>query len=167
MKRCSSRDVMKHPGFYRYMAIFTFEDDGIHIIFPDLPGCLTFGKDEEEAVKMAKEALSLHLYGMEQDEDDIPAPSTMKELAKEEQLEANESFCLIEVFMPPFREKQNSRFVKKTLFLLSLSGLELSLLFSETVHKKHCLRTQNSAGLANPKNSLGLIFDFLGIVMSY
>ena len=127
---------MKQPDFYRYMAIFTFEDDGVHVTFPDLPGCITFGKDEEEAVKMAKEALSLHLYGMEQDNDDIPAPSTMKQLAKDEQLEENESFCLIEVFMPPFREKQNTRFVKKTLsspYWLNAQAEAYGVNFSQTL----------------------------------
>lgn len=94
---------MNNPEWYRYMAIFTFKDDGVHITFPDLPGCITFGKDGEEANKMAKEALALHLYGMEQDEEDIPAPSMKQELTNKEPLEENESFCFIEVFMPPFR----------------------------------------------------------------
>ena len=85
---------------------------------------------------MAKEALSLHLYGMEQDNDDIPAPSTMKQLAKDEQLEENESFCLIEVFMPPFREKQNTRFVKKTLsipYWLNAQAEAYGVNFSQTL----------------------------------
>ena len=39
---------MEKPDFYRYHAIFTYEEDGVHVVFPDLPGCVTFGKDEEE-----------------------------------------------------------------------------------------------------------------------
>jgi hypothetical protein len=38
-----------------------------NIEYPDLPGCLSCADNEEEAFKMAKEALQLHLYGMEQD----------------------------------------------------------------------------------------------------
>ena len=71
------------PDFYRYHAIFTYEDDGVNVVFPDLPGCITFGKDEEEAIRMAKEAVSLHIYGMEQDKEPIPEPSSMKKLAEE------------------------------------------------------------------------------------
>ena len=36
---------------------------------------------------MAKEAVSLHIYGMEQDKAPIPEPSEMKKLAAEEALE--------------------------------------------------------------------------------
>ncbi len=106
---------MEKPDYYRYHAIFTYEENGIHIVFPDLPGCVTFGADEEEAIRMAKEVLALHIYGMEQDGEDIPAPSTLKSLTKSEKLESNETFFLVEVFMLPFREKINNRLVRKTL----------------------------------------------------
>ena len=75
------------PTYYRYIAVFTYEQDGIHVVFPDLPGCVTFGKDEEEAVLMAREALALHLYGMEQDGDEIPQASPLRVLAEEEDLQ--------------------------------------------------------------------------------
>ncbi|MBP5212702.1 MAG: type II toxin-antitoxin system HicB family antitoxin [Pyramidobacter sp.] len=48
-----------------YPAIFDFADDGISIEFPDLPGCLPCAHSQEEAVKNAREALGLHLWGME------------------------------------------------------------------------------------------------------
>jgi hicB family toxin-antitoxin system len=51
------------PNYYRYAAIFTYEEDGGHVVFPDLPGCVTFGKDEEKAARMAREVLALHLTG--------------------------------------------------------------------------------------------------------
>ena len=44
----------------------------------------------------------------------IPMPSGLKQLAQSETLEDNETFFLVEAFMPAFREKQNKRFVKKT-----------------------------------------------------
>lgn len=124
------------PDFYRYHAIFTYEDDGVHVVFPDLPGCITIGKDEEEAIRMAKEAVSLHIYGMEQDKEPIPEPSSMKKLAEEEVLEPNESFYLVEAFMPPFREKQNKRFVKKTLsipYWLNVEAERQGINFSHTL----------------------------------
>lgn len=108
---------MNKPDFYRYNAIFTYESDGVHIVFPDLPGCVTFGIDEEEAIRMAAEALSLHIYAMECDGDDIPKPSSVKSLTETETLESNETFFLVEAFMPPFREKQSDRLVEKTVLI--------------------------------------------------
>ena len=34
------------------------------ISFPDLPGCVSSGRDQAELMLMAKEALELHLEGM-------------------------------------------------------------------------------------------------------
>lgn len=106
---------MSLPDFYRYIAIFSFERDGIHVTFPDLPGCISFGANEEEASKNAETALKLHIYGMERDRDEIPAASTIRDLVENEDLLSNETFMMINVFMPSFREKQNRRVVKKTL----------------------------------------------------
>lgn len=97
--------------YYTYPAIFTFDSDGISVEFPDLPGCLTCGDTEEEAYSAAKEALALHLYGMEQDKEEIPEPSKLKGLT----LEENQIFALINVWMVPFRDEMRNKAVKKTL----------------------------------------------------
>ena len=52
---------------YTFPAIFHEASDGISIHFPDLPGCLPCAQTMEEAFRNAKEALQLHLYGMEED----------------------------------------------------------------------------------------------------
>ena len=39
---------------YIYPAIFDFDEDGITVTFPDLPGCITCGDSQEEAFKNAK-----------------------------------------------------------------------------------------------------------------
>lgn len=100
---------------YSYVAVFSYDEDGISIKFPDLPGCLPCADkdDTEGALKNAKEALGLHIWGMEQDGEELPTPTSITEL----QLEPGEIPVLIDVFMPPIREKINSRFVKKTLSL--------------------------------------------------
>ena len=69
------------PNYYRYTAIFTYEEDGVHVVFPDLPGCVTFGKDEEEAARMAREVLALHLYGLEEDGATISIYLSREDLA--------------------------------------------------------------------------------------
>lgn len=58
-----------------YMAVFEPSTDGYAVSFPDLPGCISFGDSFEAAQREAEDALGLHLYGMEQDGDPIPAPS--------------------------------------------------------------------------------------------
>jgi len=102
-------------SFYAYPAVFHYDGDGISIAFPDLPGCLPCAMTEDKAFKNAKEALGLHLYGLEQDGDDIPEPS----LAADLKLGKNEVVALIEVFMPAVRDRQNNQYVKKTLSIPS------------------------------------------------
>ena len=96
---------------YIYPCVFMYEDEGISVYYPDLDGCVTFGNDEQQAFHNAKEALTLHLYGMEQDGDPIPPPSRIKDIT----LNENEQAILLEVSMPAFRAKQANKLVKKTL----------------------------------------------------
>ena len=55
--------------FYSYPAIFYYDEDGVSVEFPDLPGCLTCAHSTEEAFRCAREAMGLHLCGMEDDGD--------------------------------------------------------------------------------------------------
>jgi predicted RNase H-like HicB family nuclease len=50
------------------------------VSFPDLPGCVTAGRSLEEARVMAQEALTLHVAGMIEDGEAIPAPSSLDEI---------------------------------------------------------------------------------------
>ena len=88
---------------YSYPAIFYFDEDGISIEFPDLPGCLPCALSVEEGIRNAREALGLHLYGMEQDREIIPAATPV------DLIQAKEGgvVTVIEVFMPALRERQN------------------------------------------------------------
>jgi len=51
------------------------------VSFPDFPGCITAGKTLDEAHRMAAEALALHIDGMVEDGDPIPASSVLDDLA--------------------------------------------------------------------------------------
>jgi len=66
---------------------------------------------EDKAFHNAKEALGLHLFGMERDGDTIPKPTSVSQIKPNE----NEVVTLIEVFMPAIRDRMNNQFVKKTL----------------------------------------------------
>jgi predicted RNase H-like HicB family nuclease len=84
---------------YSYVAVFTYDEDGICIDFPDLPGCCPCADagDTDMALKNAKEAMGLHIWGLEQDGEELPAPTPVTALA----LSPNQMPVLIEVFMPP------------------------------------------------------------------
>ena len=56
-----------------YLAVFeTDEGPGISVYFPDVPGCVSCGDNFDHALQMAKEALALHVYGMEKDGEALP-----------------------------------------------------------------------------------------------
>jgi hypothetical protein len=60
---------------------------------------------------MAKEALALHLYSMEEGNDVIPEPTTVNQIS----LEENQAVVLVEVVIPIMREAIENYSVKKTL----------------------------------------------------
>src|SRR5271156_1753683 len=65
-----------------YIAYLHKERDSDYgVSFPDFPGCITAGKTLDEAHRMAAEALTLHIAGMIEDGDTIPAPSSLDDLA--------------------------------------------------------------------------------------
>lgn len=49
-------------------------ENGFGVYFPDLPGCVTYGSDIDDAKINAKEALELHIYGMQEDGEVLPDP---------------------------------------------------------------------------------------------
>ena len=97
---------------YVFPAYFCYCEKGrIGIVFPDLPGCTSQGNNDEEAMRMAKEAMTFHLWGMEDDHDEIPNPTPVRELEPE----SDQVIVLVEAFMPPFRERMNNKAVSKTV----------------------------------------------------
>jgi len=50
------------------------------VSFPDFPGCITVGSTIDEAKDMAHDALSLHIKGMLEDGENIPAPSKLEDI---------------------------------------------------------------------------------------
>lgn len=126
---------MKKPEIYTYPAVLTYEEGyEIAVTFPDLPGCATSGKNESEAILMGKEALGLHLWGMENDGDDIPRPSPIKEV----KIEDNEVIVLIDVYMPAIRLSQENKAVNRTVTLpawLNAKALERGVNFSQVLQE--------------------------------
>jgi predicted RNase H-like HicB family nuclease len=53
------------------------------VSFPDFPGCITAGRTLDEAGRMAAEALTLHIQGMIEDEQEVPEPSKLDDVARD------------------------------------------------------------------------------------
>jgi predicted RNase H-like HicB family nuclease len=101
---------------YIYPAVFDYADDGISIRFPDLPGCFTCGDTEEEALRMARDALAGHIYHLyEQQGEKVPEPSPAYKVEMEQG--HTQAVVLVEVWMPPFRDEMEEKAVKKTVTL--------------------------------------------------
>ena len=105
---------MNKPSSYTYAALFTREADGRYsVVFPQLDGCVTEGNDFDDARRMALEAMSLHLYGMEQDGEQPPAANLAVRAG------GDELVVPITAWMTPFRDEMDNRAVKKTLTIPS------------------------------------------------
>ena len=86
----------------------------------------------DSAIRNAKEAMMLHIYGMEEDGEEIPAPTPLHDVA----VGANERTVLIDVYMPAVRQAHNNKSVNRTVTLpawLNAAALERGLNFSQVL----------------------------------
>lgn len=118
--------------YYSYPAFLYFDKDGISVEFPDLPGCLSCADTEEDAFRRAREAMGLHLYGMETDGDEIPAPSAVGTLRPEN----GAVVAMVDVYMPAIRERINNKSINRTVTLpawLNAAAQERNINFSQVL----------------------------------
>ena len=102
---------MKLQDRYTYPAIFSYEDDGIIITFPDLQGCISQADNDDTAVTMARDAMGLWLSVAEREGYQIPEPSKTLSVQHDE----NQVVVLIDVFMPPYRDNIITKSAKQTV----------------------------------------------------
>ncbi len=102
---------MSNRDSYIFPAVFSYDEDGISIEFPDLPGCVSCAQTDEEALFMAKDALRGWLLVAEQYGDPIPNPTHLNKL----NINDNEKSVLVDVCLAAYRDAYNNRSVKKTL----------------------------------------------------
>lgn len=93
-----------------YPAVFTKEDNGYWVKFPDLPGCFTEGDSISEAYEMAQEAMGLWLE-TENRTFNYPEASDITGIRTAE----NEQIVLVEFDPIEYLKRTNSKSVKKTL----------------------------------------------------
>ena len=90
---------MKQVERYFYPAVFSYApDQEIAVTFPDLD-VATSGTDDIDALLSARELLGCVLCGLEEDGEDIPAPTPLADV----KLEDGERAVLVDVYMPSVR----------------------------------------------------------------
>ena len=96
-----------------YLAVFeTDENPGISVYFPDVNGCVSCGENFSHALQMAKEALSLHIYGIEKDGE--PAPLRTDKVPR---TDAGDMVVPITIYPDIVIDELNNRRVKTTITL--------------------------------------------------
>jgi len=97
---------------YVYPAIFSpSEDGGFTVSFPDVSGCYTEGDTLAEAVEQAKDALCLMLYDMEERDETLPIPTSIKDVRADQ----NDVVSLVVCDTLEYRKFFDKKAVKKTL----------------------------------------------------
>ncbi|MGE7841404.1 type II toxin-antitoxin system HicB family antitoxin [Lysinibacillus sp. NPDC093712] len=99
------------PCHYCFHRLSLDNENGFTITFPDLPGCITEGSNMDEAIYMAKDVLVGFLYGMEEDGEQIPAPSNPSNI----DLPQGAFISIVEVRTDYIRDEIENKAVKKTL----------------------------------------------------
>jgi predicted RNase H-like HicB family nuclease len=109
-----AKEVFKYMDSYIFPAVFDpCEEGGYCITFPDLPGVVTEGDTLEESFKMAKEAVTLHIWSMEDDGEPIPGPTPPDKIEVPE----GGFVSLVEAWIPPIRDKMANKAVNKMVTL--------------------------------------------------
>lgn len=123
---------MKKVERYFYPAVFTYEPGReIAVDFPDLK-CATSGTNDDDALLSARELLGCVLNGLEEDGEEIPAPTPLAQV----EIQPNERAVLVDVYMPSVRQAHISRSVNRTVTLpawLNAAALERNINFSQVL----------------------------------
>ena len=129
-----------------YPAVFTpcIEKEGYTVEVPDLPGCVTEGKDLVDAIEMGVDAASGWVLGELEEGNNIPAPSLRKENIK---LEDPESFVSMLVLdMDAYAEKYGDKTVRKNITIpawLNTYGEKININFSRVLQDALLKRASN------------------------
>jgi len=66
------------------------------VVVPDLVGCYSAGETIDEALENAKEAITLHIDGLLDDNEKVPMPSTIEKYRKNKEFK-NFAWALVEI----------------------------------------------------------------------
>ncbi|MEE1032546.1 MAG: type II toxin-antitoxin system HicB family antitoxin [Ruminococcus sp.] len=120
---------------YVYPAVFTPEDTGYSVFFPDLDGCYTCGDDLQDAIMMAEDVLAYVLYDMEKEGKEVPKASRIADIV----VESPDDFVnYIACDTIEYAKMHNNRAVKKTLTIpewLNEAAIKAGINFSQVLQE--------------------------------
>lgn len=121
-----------------YPIILTYEEDIIYGGVPDLniDNYVTSGKTIEEVLSNLKEIITLTLLDLEDNKNEFPKVSEIKELKKT--LENNQELLLINMWLPYEKSKIKLEYKKKTLSIptwLDILATQKNINFSQVLVK--------------------------------
>ena len=65
----------------QFVYALVHEEDGAYgISFPDFPGCVSGGRNLDEALARGQDTLAFHVAGMIEDRDPLPLPRSLSDL---------------------------------------------------------------------------------------
>ncbi len=135
---------------YVYPVIFTPLFSGEYDVrVPDLPGCITCGKDLDDAIEMAEDAIAMWLCDAEDCKESIPDPSERVPVKKPQFVN------LIVADTDKYRRQNDNRSVKKTLTIpswLNSRAEKAGINFSQALQK--ALKTQLDINNDRPHRNL-------------
>ena len=63
-----------------YLVIFEATDTSVGAYVPDLPGCIAVGETREEAKRLIREAIELHIESLREHGEPVPRPHSSVEV---------------------------------------------------------------------------------------
>ena len=119
---------------YVYPAVLTYEpDQEIAVVFPDFDQA-TSGLNDPDALYSARELLGGVIAMMEEDGEELPAPSPLESI----ETESNQRAVLVDVYMPSVRMAQVNRSVNRTVTLpawMNAAAMERNINFSQVLQE--------------------------------
>lgn len=126
---------------YIYSAIFTVSEDGTHVFarVPDLPGCITTGKNISDAIAQITDAASAWLVVAEDEDMHIPSATPQSELDRK----SADFVSFVCVDTIAYRSLTDTRAVRKNVSipawmanLADKKGINCSQLLQESLREK-------------------------------
>lgn len=64
----------------KYLVVVETSENGYGAYVPDLPGCVAAADTRDEVLRLAQEAIELHIKSLRESGDAVPLPTSQAEL---------------------------------------------------------------------------------------
>lgn len=123
-----------------YAAIFERGDDKVYVSFPDLPGCITSGKDMTEAYEMAVDAANLWMTSTVEDlNEPVPEATPIERIKYPDGAQV----MLIQIDTEEYLKRTETKAVRRTVSIPSWMdqiaqkrGISLSKVLQEALREQ-------------------------------